>query len=97
MIIVDTSVWIDHFRQKNNNLESLLYRGTVQIHEFIIGELAIGNFKNRKPILDLFESAPKLKKITHDEFMFLLINILYMDVELVLLIYIYWLLLKWQM
>jgi len=40
------------------------------MHEFIIGELAIGNFKNRKPILDLLESVPKLKKLSHDEFMF---------------------------
>jgi len=70
MILVDTSVWIDHFRQKNDNLTSLLYRGTVQIHEFIIGELAIGNLKNRNPILDLLESVPKLKKLSHDEFMF---------------------------
>jgi len=70
MILVDTSVWIDHFRQKNDNLDTLLYRGTVQMHEFIIGELAIGNFKNRKPILDLLESVPKLKKLSHDELMF---------------------------
>lgn len=70
MILVDTSVWIDHFRKKNDNLDALLYRGIVQMHEFIIGELAIGNLKNRKPILDLLESVPKLKKLSHDEFMF---------------------------
>ena len=70
MILVDTSVWIDHFRNENKLLASLLSNGAVVMHEFILGELAIGNFKNRKPILDLLDSIPKISKLTLSEFLF---------------------------
>lgn len=72
MILVDTSVWIDHFRAENRLLSRLLLQGAVVIHEFIIGELAIGNFKNRIEILSLLDSIPKLSKLTHDEFLYFL-------------------------
>ena len=72
MILIDTSVWIDHFRNENKLLSSLLMQGAVVMHEFILGELAIGNFKNRKAILGLLDSIPKLSKLTHDEFLYFL-------------------------
>jgi predicted nucleic acid-binding protein len=70
MILVDTSVWIDYFRNENKLLNLLLLNGAVVMHEFILGELAIGNFKNRRAILDLLNSIPKVTKITHDELLF---------------------------
>jgi predicted nucleic acid-binding protein len=70
MILVDSSVWIDHFRNHNKILESLLFSGSVIIHEFIFGELAIGNFKNRKLIINLLDSIPKITKLNHSEFIF---------------------------
>ena len=72
MILIDTSLWIDHFRNENKFLNSLLLQGAVVMHEFILGELAIGNFKNRKVILSLLDSIPKLSKLTHDEFIYFL-------------------------
>lgn len=51
MILVDTSVWIDHLRKSNAELVALLGRGVVCIHEFVIGELACGNLRNRPEIL----------------------------------------------
>jgi len=72
MILVDSSVWIDHFRTENRLLSRLLLQGAVVMHEFILGELAIGNFKNRKVILSLLGSIPKLSKLTHDEFLYFL-------------------------
>jgi len=51
MILVDTSVWIDLFRKTNKRLQELLFREDVYIHQFIIGELACGNFLNRDKIL----------------------------------------------
>ena len=72
MILVDSSVWIDHFRTENRLLSRLLLQGAVVMHEFILGELAIGNFNNRKAILSLLDSIPKLSKLTHDEFIYFL-------------------------
>lgn len=72
MILVDSSVWIDHFRNNNALLSTHLANGAIVMHEFILGELAIGNFKNRKIILSLLDSIPKLSKLTYDEFIYFL-------------------------
>jgi predicted nucleic acid-binding protein len=56
MILVDTSVWIDHFRNGNKILSDLLVNGDVYTHPFVVGELACGNLKNRKNILSLFSN-----------------------------------------
>ena len=40
MILVDTSVWIDHFRQTDSKLADLLHQCAVLAHPFVIGELA---------------------------------------------------------
>lgn len=53
MVIVDTSVWIDHFRHGNNKLVKLLESGEVAIHSMILGELTLGNLKDRSKTLDL--------------------------------------------
>ncbi len=56
MVIVDTSVWISHLREGNNELVSLLNNGKVLCHPFIIGEIACGNLKNRTEIIRLLKS-----------------------------------------
>ena len=58
MILVDTSVWIEHFRTGAVGLETLLTEGGVACHPFIIGELACGNLNNRKEILSLLQDLP---------------------------------------
>jgi len=58
MILVDTSVWIEHFRSGSPELETLLNEGAVACHPFIIGELACGNLKNRGEILSLLKELP---------------------------------------
>ena len=47
MILVDSSVWIDHLRSSNRELQALLDVGEVLTHEFVIGEIACGSMKNR--------------------------------------------------
>jgi hypothetical protein len=42
MLLVDTSVWIDHFRKENPRLSANLVRRQVLIHAFVLGELALG-------------------------------------------------------
>jgi len=58
VILVDTSVWIDHLRLGSERLKSLLQDGQVLCHPFIIGELACGNLRNRDEILHLLEALP---------------------------------------
>ncbi|MBU1322352.1 MAG: hypothetical protein KKF46_08410 [Nanoarchaeota archaeon] len=68
MILVDTSVWINHLRDGNKHLEEQLIDGNVMCHPHIIGELACGNIKNRKEIISLLRnfsiSEGKCLKIT---------------------------------
>lgn len=58
MILVDTSVWVEHFRTGTVGLEALLHEGQVVCHPFVIGELACGNLKNRAVILSLLRELP---------------------------------------
>ena len=58
MILVDTSVWVSHFREGNAGLATLLTNGEVVCHPFIIGELACGNLTNRTTILSLLKALP---------------------------------------
>jgi len=67
MILVDTSVWVDHLRKREPALERLLEAGRVFIHPFIIGELACGNIKHRETILFLLKDLPAATVATHDE------------------------------
>jgi predicted nucleic acid-binding protein len=67
MILVDTSVWIDHLRKGSTLLSTLLEQGLVLIHPFIIGELACGSMANRREILKLLETLPGIVIAGHRE------------------------------
>lgn len=58
MVLVDTSVWVEHFRSGAIGLDTLLNDGQVLCHPFIVGELACGNLKNRSVILSLLHELP---------------------------------------
>jgi predicted nucleic acid-binding protein len=66
-MLVDTSVWIDHFRRSNHDLEYLLAEGLVSTHPFVIGELACGSLAKRKQVLDLLAALPSVLIATGDE------------------------------
>jgi predicted nucleic acid-binding protein len=67
MILADTSVWIDHFRRGNSELVESLERGEVLTHPFVIGELACGQLKKRREILELLRALPAATVATDDE------------------------------
>ena len=60
MILVDTSVWIDHFRVSIPGLVEDLQAAVVVTHPFVIGELALGHLRNRTEILGLLANLPAL-------------------------------------
>jgi predicted nucleic acid-binding protein len=72
MILVDTSIWIDHFRSADRRLADLLERGEVLGHPFIIGELACGNLRRRAFILELLERLPRAVAARPEEVMHLI-------------------------
>jgi hypothetical protein len=74
MILVDTSVWIDHLRSGNARLEGLLLENVVLTHPFIVGELACGSLKNRRTIMGLLRTLPEAVSADHEEVLALLEN-----------------------
>lgn len=67
MILVDTSVWIDHLRNGSPTLAAALEEGRVLMHPFVLGELACGNLKNRKEVLRLLGDLPAAPAVTDAE------------------------------
>ena len=67
MILVDTSVWVEHLRSGTIGLEALLNDGQVVCHPFIIGEIACGNLINRTEILSLLQDLPVASLADDDE------------------------------
>ena len=41
-VLIDTSVWVDHFRNRNQTLFELLALDAILMHPMVLGELACG-------------------------------------------------------
>jgi predicted nucleic acid-binding protein len=67
VILVDTSVWVDHLRAGNKALADLLNTGMVLTHPFIIGELALGNLRRREVVLSALSDLPQASIATDVE------------------------------
>jgi predicted nucleic acid-binding protein len=67
MILVDTSVWVDHFRTADARLTEWLVDGQVLCHPLVVGELACGNLRQRGEVLDLLRALPRLPALTSEE------------------------------
>lgn len=73
MILVDTSVWIDHFHHSDEDLKELLLSNQVCIHPFVLGELSCGNIRNREEVLSLLRTIRSIDLVL-DEEVFILIE-----------------------
>lgn len=67
MILVDTSVWIDHLHRSDPLLVELLGRWSVIRHPMVVGELALGTLKNRRAVLDALGGLPVVTAASHEE------------------------------
>ncbi|MDT8398339.1 MAG: type II toxin-antitoxin system VapC family toxin [Pseudomonadales bacterium] len=70
MILVDTSVWIAHLNNGDNQLAWYLQQGQVLMHPFVLGELACGNLRQRQQLLTLLKQLPKCTCATDAEVLF---------------------------
>ena len=67
MILVDTSVWVDHLRRGDAQLVDLLERSAVVIHPFVVGKIACGSLSDRALILELLQQLPMAIVAESDE------------------------------
>jgi predicted nucleic acid-binding protein len=67
MILVDTSVWVDHLLSPDAKLRLALETGDVATHPFVIGELACGNLRNRHELLSLWSDLSTAPVATDSE------------------------------
>ncbi len=70
MILVDTSVWVDHLRVGDETLAGLLNSSRVVMHPFVLGELACGNLHNRAEVLALLKDLPQATVAREEEVLF---------------------------
>ena len=66
MILVDTSVWVDHLRNPEADLNFLLYENIVLMHPMVIGELACGHMPNRNQALVNWLNLPMINALSHE-------------------------------
>ena len=67
MILVDTSVWIEHFRVGSDRLRTLLFDEQVLCHPFVVGELACGTLQKRGEILSMLKALPEAHLLENEE------------------------------
>jgi predicted nucleic acid-binding protein len=67
VILVDTSVWVDHLRRGNSRLAWLLENDDVRCHSFVLGELALGNLRPGSEVLAFLLELPLVPPVEHDE------------------------------
>jgi predicted nucleic acid-binding protein len=69
VILVDTSVWVDHLRRGDAALAELLESSAVAAHQFVVGELACGSLRPKSDVVRLLEELPSATTASHDEVM----------------------------
>jgi predicted nucleic acid-binding protein len=67
VILVDTSVWVDHLCQGEPRLIQALESGQVLSSDWVVGEMACGNLRNRTEVLALLQALPKAVKASDGE------------------------------
>jgi predicted nucleic acid-binding protein len=72
MILADTSVWVNHFRQGESHLQEALVDGKLLIHPFVVGEIACGNLRGRVRLIHDLRRLPSAVVASHEEVLALL-------------------------
>lgn len=69
MILVDTSIWIDHFRHGDVELRKVIEDDRLLCHPSVIGELALGSLRDRSGVMAFLAAQRGAVVATHDEVM----------------------------
>jgi len=71
-VLVDTSVWVGHFKQRDEQLVALLQAGLVACHPYVVVELACGTPPRRREVIDMLRELESVPVATADELLALL-------------------------
>ncbi len=75
MILIDTSIWIDHFRVPEGGVLTLLAAEDVLVHPFVIGEVMLGNMRGRQQIAAMMRLLPAAEVASYEEILsFITVN-----------------------
>ena len=72
MILVDTSIWIDHLAASDLVLVNLLTEGRVATHPYVIGEISLGSLRDRSVVLSALLDLPSVPVATPEETFYLI-------------------------
>jgi predicted nucleic acid-binding protein len=72
VILVDTSVWIEHLRRGGARLVPLLDAGVVATHPFVVGEIALGRITHREETISMLSRIPQAPMATPNEVLHLI-------------------------
>jgi predicted nucleic acid-binding protein len=67
VILADTSVWIDHFRSGDQELQNALHHGKILMHPWITAELALGSLRDRTKTLAMLDLLPQARVAQFNE------------------------------
>jgi predicted nucleic acid-binding protein len=67
VVIIDTCVWVDHFRRPLEGLDRIVLHGQAATHAFVIGELFCGSIARREEVLGWLEDLPVAPSAEHEE------------------------------
>ena len=67
MLLVDTSIWIDHLRSGDPALAASLEKQQVLTHDFVIGEIALGNLRQRNTVIAAMSGLPRATRASSAE------------------------------
>src|SRR5262245_64472855 len=94
MILADTSVWVGHLRHGDERLAALLEGGTILMHPFVLGEIALGSLHRRRIVLGAMHDLPQTLVATDEEVLDLIerrtlfsLGIGYVDAHLIAAVY----------
>lgn len=67
MILADSSIWVDHLRNNNEELVELLLQEMIVSHPLVVAELALGSLRQRNLVLGELDALPGLPVATISE------------------------------
>lgn len=66
-VLIDTSVWVGHFKRRNEQLVALLEGDSVVCHPYVVLEVACGTPPNRRSIVSMLAELESVPLATADE------------------------------
>ncbi len=67
MILVDTSVWVDHLNHPDPHMADLLASGVVLMHSYVLGEIALGKLHKRNQLLSVLSQLESATVATEQD------------------------------